>query len=201
MSETEQPQKKRTKKGLIVKSVIALLLVAGGGGGTYAFVYGGIGEPEESGKAKAKDKAKDEPKLVKKGEEDPYAPKAEGGEGGEGEGAEIDGEGGSAYRTSYYKFSDEFTSNLKHSSALMQISLACSTRRDGRVLMWLKKHELAIRSEILVVLADTPEEDAYTPTGKEQLQQRLAGAINKVLIQTEGFGGVDRVYFKSFLVQ
>ena len=33
------------------------------------------------------------------------------------------------------------------------------------------------------------------------LQKRLAGAINKVLIQTEGFGGVDEVYFKSFLVQ
>ena len=198
MSETEQPPKKRTKMGLIVKSVIALLLVAAGGGGTYTFVYGSIGEHEAGGKAK--DKTKDEPKLVKKGDEDPYAPKAEGGEGA-ADAAEIDGEGGSAYRTSYYKFSDEFTANLKNSSALMQLSLACSTRRDGRVLMWLKKHELAIRSEILVVLADTPEEDAYSPAGKEQLQQRLAGAINKVLIQTEGFGGVDRVYFKSFLVQ
>jgi flagellar FliL protein len=51
------------------------------------------------------------------------------------------------------------------------------------------------------VLADTPEEDAFTPEGKERLQKRLAGAINKVLTQTEGFGGVDAVYFKSFLVQ
>jgi flagellar FliL protein len=83
----------------------------------------------------------------------------------------------------------------------VQVSIACSTRRDGRVLMWVRKHELAIRSEILVVLADTPEEDAFTPEGKERLQKRLAGAINKVLTQTEGFGGVDAVYFKSFLVQ
>ena len=196
MSDTEEPPKKKSKKGLLVKGGIALLLVAGGGGGTYAFVHGGMGKAEEDSKAKAKD----EPKLVKKGEEDPYAPKAEGGEG-EAAGADVEGEGGSAYRTSYYKFSDEFTSNLKNSSALMQLSLACSTRRDGRVLMWLKKHELAMRSEILVVLADTPEEDAYSPGGKEHLQQRLAAAINKVLVQTEGFGGVDRVYFKSFLVQ
>ena len=63
----------------------------------------------------------------------------------------------------------------------MQISLACSTHRDGRVLQWLKKHELAIRSEILVVLADTPEEDAFVPEGKQRLQKRLTGAINKVL--------------------
>ena len=29
----------------------------------------------------------------------------------------------------------------------------------------------------------------------------MTGAINKVLTDTEGFGGVDAVYFKSFLVQ
>ncbi|MFM5895270.1 MAG: flagellar basal body-associated protein FliL, partial [Novosphingobium sp.] len=132
---------------------------------------------------------------------DPYAPKAEGGEGGEGAAEEVEGEGGSEYKTTYFRFSEDFTSNLKNSAGLMQISLACSTRRDGRVLQWLKKHELAIRSEILIVLADTPEEDAYSPAGKEHLQVRLTQAINKVLIQTEGFGGVDRVYFKSFLVQ
>ena len=193
MSDEEQLPQKKGKKGLLIKLLAALVLVAGGGGGTYAFVLSGKSDKPEA-------KVKDEPKLVKKGEEDPYAPKAEGGEA-EGGGAEVDGEGGSEYRTTYYKFSDEFTSNLKNSSALTQLSLACSTRRDGRVLMWLKKHELAIRSEILVVLADTPEEDAYTPAGKEHLQQRLAGTINKVLVQTEGFGGVDRVYFKSFLVQ
>ena len=193
MSENVLPAPKKGKKGLIIKLLGALVLVAGGGGGTYAFVFAGQSD-------KPQPKVKDEPKLVKKGEEDPYSPKTEGGEGDEAA-AEVEGEGGSEYRTSYYKFSDEFTSNLKNSSALVQISLACSTRRDGRVLMWLKKHELAIRSEILVVLADTPEEDAYSPAGKEHLQQRLAGAINKVLVQTEGFGGVDRVYFKSFLVQ
>lgn len=192
--EDEQPvPEKKGKKGLMIKLLLALVLGGAGGGETYAFVFAGKSDKPEA-------KARDEPKLVKKGEEDPYAPKAEGGDAA-AEGAEVDGEGGSLYRTSYYRFSEDFTSNLKNSSALMQLSLACSTRRDGRVLMWLKKHELAIRSEILVVLADTPEEDAYTPQGKEHLQQRLAAAINKVLLQTEGFGGVDRVYFKSFLVQ
>ena len=115
--------------------------------------------------------------------------------------AEVEGEGGSEYKTSYYNFSDDFTSNLKNSSALVQVSLACSTRRDGRVLIWLKKHELAIRSAVLVVLADTPEEEVFTPEGKQRLAKRLTDAINKVLTETEGFGGVDRVYFKSFLVQ
>ena len=121
---------------------------------------------------------------------------------GEGGGAaEVEGEGGSEYRTTYYSFTEDFTSNLSNSEALVQINLAASTRRDGRVLLWMKKHELAIRSALLAVLADTPEEDVYTMTGKERLQKRLTAAINKVLTDTEGFGGVDAVYYKSFLVQ
>lgn len=192
----DKPKKKKKGKGLLTKAVIGLVLVGAGGGGTFALVRSGmIGEGEHAEK-----KEKNVPKLVKKGEEDPYAPKAEAKEG-EGGGAEIEGEGGSEYKTSYYNFAEDFTSNLKNSSALVQINLACSTRHDGRVLLWLKKHELAIRSAVLVVLADTPEEDAYTPDGKERLQKRLTAAINQVLTDTEGFGGVDQVYFKSFLVQ
>lgn len=194
----DKPKKKGKGKGFLVKGLGALLLVAAGGGGTFALVQAGMIGPGEEGK---KEKEKDLPKLIKKGEEDPYAPKTEGKEG-EGEGpAEVEGDGGSEYKTSYYNFTEDFTSNLKNSSALVQISIACSTRRDGRVLMWLKKHELAIRSAILVVLADTPEEDAFTPEGKERLQKRLTATINKVLTETEGFGGIDEVYFKSFLVQ
>ena len=194
----EKPRKKKKGKGLMFKAIAALVMVAAGGGGTFALVRSGmLGSAEQA----EKKKEKDVPKLIKKGEEDPYAPKTEAKEG-EGEGGEeVEGEGGSLYKTSYYAFTEDFTSNLKNSSSLVQINIACSTRRDGRVLMWLKKHELAIRSEILVVLADTPEEDAFTPEGKDRLQKRLTSAINTVLSATEGFGGVDQVYFKSFLVQ
>ncbi|NOU03401.1 MAG: flagellar basal body-associated FliL family protein [Novosphingobium sp.] len=196
----EKEPKPKKGKGLLVKVAIALVLVGTGGGGTFALVKSGmIGG---GGEGHAKKKEDNSPKLIKKGEEDPYAPKSEGKEGeGESAGTEVEGEGGSEYRTAYYNFTEDFTSNLKHSSALVQINLACSTRRDGRVLLWLKKHELAIRSAILVVLADTPEEDAFSPEGKERLGKRLTGVINAVLTETEGFGGVDEVYFKSFLVQ
>ena len=68
-------------------------------------------------------------------------------------------------------------------------------------MLWLKKHELAVRSAMLAVLADTPEEEVYTVEGKDRLQKRLTAAINRVLTETEGFGGIDAVYFKSFLVQ
>ena len=54
---------------------------------------------------------------------------------------------------------------------------------------------------MLAVLADTDETDVQTPKGKEVLQHRLAQAINKVLTDSEGFGGVDAVYFKNFIIQ
>ena len=186
--------KPKKGKGLILKLVGALVLLGAGGGGVFGLVQAGV-----IGGGGKHEKEDNNPKLIRKGEEDPYAPKADGKEG---EGVpEVEGEGGSKYRTAYYSFTDEFTSNLRNSDSLVQISLAASTRRDGRVLMWLKKHELAIRSDMLAVIADTPEEDVYTPEGKQRLQKRLTAAINKVLVATEGFGGVDDVYFKSFLVQ
>lgn len=191
---TDKAAKPKKGKGMMMKLLMGVGLIAVGGGGAFGLVQAGL-----IGGGGAHVKEDNSPKLVRKGEEDPYAPAGEGGK--EGAAVEVDGEGGSEYRTAYYSFADDFTSNLRDSEALVQMSVACSTRRDGRVLIWLKKHELAIRSAMLAVLADTPEEDVYTIAGKERLQKRLTAAINKVLTDTEGFGGVDAVYFKSFLVQ
>jgi flagellar FliL protein len=193
-SEKSEKEAKPKKGGMMMKVVMGLGLLAVGGGGAFGMMATGV-----IGGSAAHEKEDNKPKLIRKGEEDPYAPKAEGGK--EEGVTEVEGEGGSEYRTVYYSFNDEFTSNLKNSASLIQVALACSTRRDGRVLMWIKKHELAIRSAMLEVLADTPEEDVTTLEGKDRLQKRLTAAINKVLVQTEGFGGVDAVYFKSFLIQ
>lgn len=196
MSDTENDEPKPAKKGkgLIVKSIIGLVLIGAGAGGTFGLVQAGmLGGHHEVVK---EDK---NPKLVLKGEEDPYAPPSD--KEGEDGANDIPGDGGNKYRTSYYTFSEDFTSNLKDSAGLIQVSLAASTHRDGRVLMWMKKHELAIRSKMLIVLADTPEEELLDPEGKAKLQKRLTAAINSVLTEAEGFGGVDAVYFKSLLVQ
>jgi flagellar FliL protein len=197
MSDKKDKEAKPAKKGgggMIIKIVAAVALLGAGGGGVYALVATGM----IGGGGKIAIKEDKNPKLIRKGESDPYAPAAKDGEG---DGKAVDGDGGSEYRTLYFSFSDDFTSNLKGTGSLVQVSIACSTHRDYRVLLWLKKHELAIRSAMLAVLADTDEEDVQTPKGKEALQRRLAQAINKVLIDAEGFGGVDAVYFKNFIIQ
>ena len=197
MSDKKDKEAKVAKKGgsgMIIKIGGAIDLLGVGGGGVFGLVATGV-----IGGGKVAIKEDKNPKLIKKGESDPYAPAAKEGEGEGGKGSE--GEGGSEYRTAYFSFSEDFTSNLKGAGTLVQVSVACSTHRDYRVLLWLKKHELAIRSAMLAVLADTSEEDVQTPQGKEALQRRLAQAINKVLVETEGFGGVDAVYFKNFIIQ
>ena len=190
----KKPKGKGKGKGLLVTLLGGVVLLAVGGGGVFALVQTGmIGSHAEA-------KEDNNPKLIRKGEEDPYAVKKEG-EGEEGGGEAVYGEGGSEYRTAYYTYEGEFTTNLKGSDAMIQVSVAASTRRDGRVLMWQKEHELAIRSAMLAVLADTTEEQITSIAGKEQLQKRLTGAINKVLIEEEGFGGIDDVFFRSFIIQ
>ncbi len=202
MSEKKEKEAKPKKKGggMMLKVGAAGALLAVGGGGAYGLVAAGI---VGGGGGHGTEKEDKNPKLIHKGEEDPFAPVAKEGEHGEegGGGHDTDGEGGSEYRTAYFSFTEEFTSNLKESDMLVQMSIACSTHRDYRVILWLQKHELAIRSALLTALADTQGEEVQSAEGKTRLQKRLVATINKVLSDTEGFGGVDAVYFKTFIIQ
>ena len=189
--QTKTETKPKKKGGIMKMALIAIALLAVGGGGTYGAFAAGLIGPHE----KAKDDGK--PHLVLKGEDDPYQQT----KGDEQAKEAVFGQGGSKYRTAYYNFSDDFTSNLADSTSLIQISLAASTNYDGRVLIWLGEHETAIRSRILVELAATDEADLEGANGKERLQKRLTRAINDVLQKQEGFGGVKNVYFRSFIIQ
>ena len=186
----DTPPSEKPKGGRMKMVIGALLLLGVGAGGAYgAFAAGFIGGSGETGP--------DIPELVRKGDSDPYEIASDD----KNDAAVVYGDGGSEYRTAYYSFEDTFTSNLADSPALIQVDLAVSTQRDGRVLGWVKNHELAIRSAILVQLAATPEVDLYDPEGKDALSQRLTDAINAVLEENEGFGGIEAVHFKGLLVQ
>ncbi|MCJ7420361.1 flagellar basal body-associated FliL family protein [Sphingomicrobium astaxanthinifaciens] len=184
-NETDKPVK---KGGLIGKVVLGLVLVSLGGGGALALVATGTIDSVE-----AKETG---PAQILKGETDPYALPA-----GKDEVTIVYGDGGSEYRRAYFDFGEVFTTNLKNSDSLVQVKLAASTTYDGRVLMWLQEHQIALRSRILVELAATPATDIHSIAGKKELQGRLTAAINDELETLEGFGGVDDVHFQSLIVQ
>ncbi|HEU4961827.1 MAG TPA: flagellar basal body-associated FliL family protein [Sphingomonas sp.] len=193
---------KPKKKGKLVKllgiAVVLIVLVGVGAGAGMFFA-------QKMGGAKAEAAPADNlPRLVPKSEE--VRVSAAEGSGSETSGAGAKeatppGEGGAKYASTYYELDKDFTSNLQDSVHYIQIGVAVSTPYDQRVIDNLKTHEIAVRSAILMALGDTTEDEVFTSDGKKQLQKRLVGAINRVLIQKEGFGGISNVYFTSFVVQ
>lgn len=191
------PKKKGKLGKLMVIGVALLVLIGGGvGAGLYAAKSGMIGG---GGSAKAKPVV-DGPKLVPKSEQ-----KRSTGEGGESAptkgNAPPSGEGGDKYASNYFAMDKDFTANLQNSPHFVQVGVAVSTPYDDTVIQNLKTNDIAVRSAILMTLGDTTEEQVYTTEGKRQLQVRLVRAINGVLKQKEGFGGVSNVYFTNFVVQ
>ena len=208
MEDIEEAAPAKKKKGgflkLLIFIVLGLALVGGGvGGALYAMSAGWFGGAV-AGEAHA-----DEPQLLPKDQEKRASLKGgEGGEHGEAAGGGEShgkptpkGEGGDQYASSYYPFEKEFTSNLQESVHFMQVGIAVSTPYDERVLENIKTHEIAIRSAVLTALGETGEEEVFTAEGKKHIQDRLVAAINAVLKEKEGFGGVSNVYFTNFIVQ
>lgn len=195
------PRKKKSGKLLLVVGAPIVLLGTGGGAAVYGMQAGWFS-------VKPADAHDDAPRLVPKSEETRAG--AAAGEGGHGEGGEASGghgkptpkgEGGDKYASSYYPLEKEFTSNLQDSVHFVQVGIAVSTPYDARVLDNIKTHEIAIRSQVLLALGETSEEEVFTAEGKRQIQDRLVKAINAVLKEKEGFGGVSNVYFTNFIVQ
>jgi flagellar FliL protein len=136
--------------------------------------------------------------------EDPNRPKLVPRDGAEhgGAGAEHGkGVDPRQYQASFYPIEQSFTSNLRDTDGFVQIGLGVSTFYDQKVLDNLKTNEMPIRSAVLMTLADQDAETITTQAGKKALQNALKGAINQVLVSREGFGGVDDVYFTSFIIQ
>jgi flagellar protein FliL len=105
------------------------------------------------------------------------------------------------YKASYYTMDQPFTSNLRDTDGIAQLSLGVSTFYDSKVLDNFKDNEMPIRSAVLETLANQDAFVLETPEGKDQLQKHLRDAINKVLVEKTGYGGVDDVYFTSFIIQ
>lgn len=107
----------------------------------------------------------------------------------------------SAFKATYYPIEGPFTTNLKDSNSFAQLSLSVATYYDAQVLDNIEEHETAIRSAILLLIAEQDLATLGTQQGKQALQKLLTDAINRVLKKKTGFGGVNNVYFTSFVVQ
>jgi flagellar FliL protein len=65
----------------------------------------------------------------------------------------------------------------------------------------VKKHELAIRSAMLDVMRQTTEDEMKRPEFRSEMAAKLKIVINDMLVKYEEFGGIEDVFFTSFVTQ
>ena len=189
MSDTEAPPKKK-KKGKKILLIVGLVLVVVGGGAAGALYAGGGLTGGDHGPVEP-----ERPKLVPR-------------EGvSEAEAARYYSPTGdkrpdpTKFQASYETLGDNFTSNLRDGQGFVQVGLGVSTYYDEHVLENVKLHQMAVRSAVLLALSEQDSMTIGTPAGKVALRAALRDSINDVLKKKEGFGGIDDVYFTSFVVQ
>jgi len=206
--------KAKKKKGGGMKMILlaAAALVLGGAGTAGGLYAAGFFSAKEEGPKEDPNK----PVLILAGESAEEVAKAHG-MGGEGHGGGAAGHAGghrpgkgidlptpanpAAYQATYFQLQAPFTSNMSDTDAFAQISIAVSTYYDLRVVEAVKTHEMAIRSQVLMMLAQQPETMLATPDGKRLLQGKIKAVINDILKQKTGYGGIDNVYFTNFVIQ
>ncbi len=105
------------------------------------------------------------------------------------------------FEFSYHQMEREFLVNLTGSRKVMSVQVAVMTRYDQRVVDNIKKHEFALRSVMMDVMRQSTEADINKPEFRVELGKKLRDAMNTKLEAFEDFGGVEEVFFTSFIVQ
>lgn len=198
---TEEEPVKKSKSGLIkiILAVVALLvLIAGTMVGT--LFAAGFFKPKpptltaeeriqlglESAPAGGKDSKEGKPELDKDGKPVLKVKKSPDSQ---------------KFDFSYHQMEREFLVNLSGSKKVMSLQVAAMTRYDQRVVDNLKKHEFALRSVMMDVMRQTTEAELAKPEFRVDLGRKLRDAMNTKLEAFEDFGGVEEIFFTSFIVQ
>ena len=188
----EEPKKKINFKKIALFGLGPIVLI-GVGLGIGAFLFMPTQTPVEQVEELIEKKLKQAGQLPSE--------EGEGEESAEPEKVYKDTPSTDTFVTSYYTFPDNFTTNLKGSKAFLQISVGVSTQYDETVIENVESHQLALRSEVLSAVSEFSVEQIEGKSGRDDLADKIKNAMNERLEELEGFGGVEGVYFTSFVLQ
>jgi flagellar FliL protein len=162
------------KKGKPIVLVLIVLIVglAAGGGGAY-FMVGGKAKPADAEHSDAHDDADEE-----------------------------DGDSGHSKPAQYLALEPAFVVNLadEGGTRYLQAEVQVMTRKPA-VLENVKTHTPAIRNALLMLFAQKTQADLRNKEGREQLQAAALEEVNRVLKEETGKGGVEAIFFMSFVTQ
>ena len=105
------------------------------------------------------------------------------------------------FENHYLELERDMIANLTNSRKVIQVQIAIMTHYDERVFKNVKKHEVALRSAALDVMRQTTEADLGQKEFRKNLAEKIRTELNAVLEKYEDFGGIEEVYFTSFVVQ
>jgi flagellar FliL protein len=105
------------------------------------------------------------------------------------------------FENHYMELEKDLIANLTNSRKVIQVKLAIMTHYDERVFKNVKKHEFALRATALDVMRLTVDGDLNQTDFRKKLAEKIRLELNAVLEKYEDFGGIEEVYFTSFVVQ
>ena len=105
------------------------------------------------------------------------------------------------FENTYLEIDKEFMTNITNSKKIMVVKVAVMTHYDSRVFDNVKKHEFAIRSAVLDVMRQSTEADVAKPDFRVELATKIKVVMNEMLMKYEDFGGIEDVFFTSFVMQ
>ena len=105
------------------------------------------------------------------------------------------------FENTYLEIDKEFMTNITSSKKIMVVKVAVMTHYDARVFDNVKKHEFAIRSAVLDVMRQSTEADVAKQDFRVELAAKIKVVMNDMLMKYEDFGGIEDVFFTSFVMQ
>jgi flagellar FliL protein len=105
------------------------------------------------------------------------------------------------FENTYLEIDKEFMTNITSSKKIMVVKVAVMTHYDSRVFDNVKKHEFAIRSAVLDVMRQSTEADVSKQDFRVELAAKIKVVMNDMLMKYEDFGGIEDVFFTSFVMQ
>jgi flagellar FliL protein len=105
------------------------------------------------------------------------------------------------FENTYLQIDKEFMTNITGSKKVMVVQIAIMTHYDSRVFDNVKKHEFAVRSAVLDVMRQSTEAEIAKPEFRNELAGKIKEVMNAMLMKYEDFGGIEDVFFTSFVMQ
>jgi flagellar FliL protein len=182
---TAEPKKKKPIVKILIGVLVGIVLLVGVAFATLFF----SGYFEKKAELEAEDKLEELEAAASKAKvEAPSKIKKEAPEG-------------TRFEKNYLQLEKELMTNITGSKKVMVVQIALMTHYDNRVFDNVKKHEFALRSAMLDVMRQSTEADIAKPEFRKDLAAKLKDTMNELLENYEDFGGIEDVFFTSFVMQ